>query len=70
MAKTFRCDPDYPVVQTKAGKIRGFLYDDVFTFQGIRYGVAKRFQMPEPVEPWEGIKDALAYGYDCVWLPA
>lgn len=67
MAKTFRCDPDYPVVQTKAGKIRGFLYDDVFTFQGIRYGVAKRFQMPEPVEPWEGIKDALAYGYDCVW---
>ena len=62
MARKFICLPDYPVVDTKWGKLRGFVLDGIFTFQGIQYAKAKRFQMPEELEPWEGIKDATNYG--------
>ena len=65
MEKVFICNEDWPVVETKQGKLRGYFFDDVFVFQGIKYADAKRFQMPEPVAPWEGIRDALGFGYNC-----
>ena len=65
MAKEFFCTKTEPVVQTKAGKLRGFFLDGTYIFHGIRYATAERFQMPKEVEPWEGIKDALSYGYVC-----
>jgi para-nitrobenzyl esterase len=63
MAKRFLCGPGEPVVQTRAGKLRGFMLDGVYAFHGIKYAEAERFGPPRPVEPWEGIKDALSYGY-------
>ena len=63
MAKVFRAGTDDAVVQTKAGKLRGFYFDGVYAFHGIQYATAKRFEQPVPVEPWEGVKDAQAYGY-------
>ncbi|MEH7097172.1 carboxylesterase/lipase family protein [Neobacillus vireti] len=68
MAKKFVCSTTEPIVQTKVGKLRGFILDDTYTFHGIKYADAKRFQMPAPVEPWEGVKDALSYGYVCPML--
>ena len=65
MPKNFICAPDYPVVETPKGKIRGYLYEGVFNFKGIKYANAKRFHQPEPVEAWEGIKDALSWGFNC-----
>lgn len=54
-----------PIVETPKGKLRGFRFDGVDHFYGIRYAKAKRFQMPEPIEPWEGVKDAGSYGMNC-----
>lgn len=54
-----------PIVETPKGKLRGFHYDGVDHFYGIRYAKAKRFQMPEPVPAWEGVKDAGSYGMIC-----
>lgn len=54
---------DAVVVNTKQGKLRGFYYDQVFNFWGVRYARAKRFQMPVEPECWEGVKTAMAYGY-------
>lgn len=68
MAKTFICTREEPVVQTKAGKIRGYLFDGTYTFHGIKYADAKRFEMPQEVEPWDGVKDALSYGFVCPML--
>ena len=65
MAKKFICAPDYPVVTTPKGKIRGYCYEGVFTFKGIKYANAKRFHKPEPVEAWEGVKNALSFGFNC-----
>ena len=54
-----------PIVQTPKGKLRGFRYDGVNHFYGIRYAKAARFQMPQPVAAWEGVKDAGSYGMIC-----
>src|SRR5262245_32622179 len=51
-----------PIVQVKGGKLRGFRDGKTQTFLGIRYAEAERFELPKPVQPWEGIKDAQAWG--------
>ena len=56
---------DTPVVETKAGKLRGTITEGTYIFRGITYAAAKRFHMPEPAAPWEGIRDACNYGYVC-----
>ena len=63
--KEFVCRPDWPVADTPKGKIRGYAFDGVFVFRGIRYATAERFRMPEPVKAWEGIRDATNYGLNC-----
>ncbi len=65
MAKTFYMNMEAPIVQTDKGKIRGFHYDGIDHFYGIRYAKARRFHMPEPVDAWEGVKDAGSYGMIC-----
>lgn len=61
--KNFVCTENVPVVQTKAGKLRGMIMDGIYTFRGIQYATAERFMPPKPVEPWEGIVDCQDYGY-------
>ena len=63
--KKFVCREDYPVVQTEAGKLRGYEWDGTVIFKGVKYADAKRFMRPEKVQPWEGIKDANSYGMVC-----
>ncbi|MFR3820965.1 MULTISPECIES: carboxylesterase/lipase family protein [Hungatella] len=63
LSETIVCRPDYPVACTKKGKIRGILSESTFIFKGIPYASARRFHKAEELPPWEGIKDALYYGY-------
>ena len=63
--ENFKYDNENTVVTTEKGKLRGFFSRGVYYFYGIKYANAKRFQMPEPVEHWEGIKEAVSYGYVC-----
>lgn len=55
-----------PVVGTAAGKVRGRAEDGVAVFLGVPYAAAPfgahRFRAPAPPEPWDGVRDALAYG--------
>ena len=61
MNRRFYCD-DRTVVEIDAGKVRGCFLNDHYYFRGIPYARAKRFQMPEPVEHWDGVLDAVTYG--------
>lgn len=61
--QSFICNEDTPVVQTKEGKLRGMIVDGIYTFRGIQYAKAERFQPPRRIEPWEGIVDCQDYGY-------
>jgi len=68
MNRNFFTSPDYPVAETPKGKIRGYVSEGIFTFKGIKYANARRFHMPEPVEAWEGTKDAISFGWCCPTL--
>ncbi len=59
----FLCTKTAPIVRTRHGLLRGFLYDNVYNFWGVDYARAHRFEQPEDIPSWEGVKDALAYGY-------
>src|SRR5262249_21619164 len=56
-----------PVVATRAGRVRGIRRADGTTaFLGIPFAQAPigalRFAAPVPPAPWEGVRDATAYG--------
>ncbi len=50
------------VTNTNAGKVRGYINNSIFTYKGIPYAEAKRFEPPQKTKSWEGIRSSLAYG--------
>ncbi|GAA3232049.1 carboxylesterase family protein [Pseudonocardia petroleophila] len=56
----------HSVVKTLSGEVRGNATSGVTAFLGIPYAAAPfgplRFREPAPVEPWEGVRDALEHG--------
>ncbi|XP_074497801.1 acetylcholinesterase-like [Sebastes fasciatus] len=65
------------VIDTRNGKVQGKLLSvpggDVRAFLGIPYGKPpvgkKRFSAPEPVERWEGVRDAIKFLNTCYQVP-
>ena len=51
------------IVQTDAGKVRGYIHTGTFTFKGIPYAVAERFMPPQKPKPWEGVRSSLSFGH-------
>ncbi len=49
------------VVGTESGKVRGYVHNAIYTYKGIPYAEAARFEAPRLVK-WEGIRSSLTYG--------
>ncbi|PPK86145.1 para-nitrobenzyl esterase [Neolewinella xylanilytica] len=53
---------DVAVTDTKSGKVRGFIRDGIYTYKGIPYGRAARFETATPPEPWQETRSSMAWG--------
>lgn len=63
-----------PLVTTASGKLQGVTEANVDSFKGIPFAMPPvgelRWRPPQPVAPWQGIRDATALQHDCMQLPA
>ena len=50
------------VTTTDAGKVRGYIHNGIFTYKGIPYAEAKRFEAPQKPKQWQGVRSSMTYG--------
>jgi para-nitrobenzyl esterase len=57
------------IVETTAGKVRGYTRNGIYTFKGIPYAEntagKARFLPPTKPTPWTGVRSSMQYGYVC-----
>ncbi len=61
------------VVETNAGKVRGYTREGIHTFKGIPYGAStegkNRFMPPVKPAPWAGLLSTMNYAHVCPYPP-
>jgi len=61
--------PTNAIIETAAGKVRGYVRNGIFTFKGIPYAATTageaRFLPPAPVTPWTQVRASMSYGPVC-----
>ena len=50
------------VTNTDAGKVRGYVHNNIYTYKGIPYATAKRFEAPQKPKQWTSVRSSLTYG--------
>ncbi len=53
---------DVAVTDTESGKVRGYIHNGIFTYKGIPYAQSERFEAPQKVTPWEGVRSSMTWG--------
>ncbi|WP_375250506.1 carboxylesterase/lipase family protein [Sphingomonas sp.] len=61
------------VVSTESGKVAGSTSDGVSSWKGIPFAAPPvgplRWRAPQPAARWDGVRQATAYGHDCMQVP-
>jgi para-nitrobenzyl esterase len=61
--------PDGAVVRVDSGSVAGVVEDGIAIWRGIPYAAPPvgelRWRSPRPVSPWDGVRDATAFGHAC-----
>ncbi|MGH7725633.1 MAG: carboxylesterase family protein [Candidatus Eiseniibacteriota bacterium] len=70
---TARAQGPGPRVEIESGMLEGAAADSVVSFKGIPYAAQPvgglRWRPPQPIQPWAGVRQAGAFGHDCVQFP-
>ena len=65
--------PSPTIVKVDGGVLRGASADGVLSFKGVPFAAppvgARRWRPPQPVYSWRGVREATAYGHDCMQEP-
>lgn len=57
-------------IQLPGGAIRAAQHGDVIRARGVPYAQAARFQPPQPVQPWSGVRDCTGPATICPQVPS
>ncbi len=67
------CAAHAQTVATESGKVAGSTNDGVTSWKGIPFAAPPvgplRWRAPQPAGRWSGVRQATAYGHDCMQLP-
>lgn len=67
------CAVQAQTVATESGKVAGRTADGIASWKGIPFAAppvgALRWRAPQPAARWTGVRQATAYGHDCMQLP-
>jgi len=58
----FETGENFAVTNTDAGKVRGYVHNQIYTYKGIPYAHAKRFEAPQKPNPWTNVRSSMTYG--------
>ncbi|MEN9571450.1 MAG: hypothetical protein RL172_2681 [Bacteroidota bacterium] len=50
------------VTNTESGKVRGYIHNTIYTYKGIPYAEAARFEAAQKPKPWPGVRSSMSYG--------
>jgi para-nitrobenzyl esterase len=50
------------VASTESGKVRGYIHNGIYTYKGIPYAEAKRFEAPQKPKSWTNVRSSMVYG--------
>lgn len=53
---------DVAVTKTDNGPVRGYISNSIYTYKGIPYGEAKRFEAAKKPAAWEGVRSSMTWG--------
>jgi para-nitrobenzyl esterase len=67
-------EPAFPTqVKVESGALAGAVSDGVLSFKGVPFAAPPvgdlRWRPPQPAAPWQGVRQATAYGHDCMQKP-
>lgn len=54
---------DQTTAETAYGKVAGYIENGVYTYKGIPYAEAARYEEPHAPKAWQGIRSSRSYGY-------
>ena len=54
--------PGIAETNTEYGKVRGYIHNGIFTYKGMPYATAGRFETPKKPAKWEAVRSSMVYG--------
>ena len=60
---TISSSTDKTTAQTIYGKVAGYIENGIYTYKGIPYAEAARYEEPHAPKAWQGIRSSRSYGY-------